>query len=157
MTLCKGNAVVKGRPLRHAQRCGAAPEYDGYCVVHLAANGYKRCEACRAWRTPQEIIERRECRHCGAGGPFRKAAAPTPTSFDPPLDARALDDEALRRGRDEAMSRRRAQSPATLPPVPCPECNSTNLRLAFVDQIDGQPTTDVYDCLDCGQHFQVPF
>ncbi len=44
MTLCRGYALVKGRPHRHAQKCAAIPDGpDGYCVVHAKAAGYRRC------------------------------------------------------------------------------------------------------------------
>lgn len=71
MPLCKGFAVVKGRAHRHAQRCGATPEFEGMCVVHLKAAGYSRCATCATWRTP------------GASSAAAQCQAPAETTWRP--------------------------------------------------------------------------
>jgi hypothetical protein len=76
MALCRGFAVVKGRANRHAQKCGAVPEHDGYCVVHLKAAGYARCEVCRAWRSPDSVARGFACAMCDAGATRPRPSLP---------------------------------------------------------------------------------
>jgi hypothetical protein len=73
MPLCNGFAPgPHGRTIRHAQKCGALPVFDGYCVVHLSLAGYHRCGSCGAWILPG----RTSCDVCSAlSGPTQQLDA----------------------------------------------------------------------------------
>jgi hypothetical protein len=123
MEMCRGKAPARagGRSMHGGlkpQACAALASFDGYCPVHLAERGYTRCPTCGAWRRPGHtdltptgsrfVVT---CDICDSmGGPAPSPALPLVGNLveeglagldredeNPPLDSRAIGDEALRR------------------------------------------------------------
>jgi hypothetical protein len=114
--MCKGKSPARpgGRSMHgllKPQACAALAAFDGYCPIHLKARGYSRCPTCGAWRQPagHRGLSMPICDVCSSmSGP---AVPPLPLvgnlveeglsgldrEDDPPLDARALGDQELRR------------------------------------------------------------
>lgn len=68
--------------------------------------------------------------------------------YDPPLDSRAIGDEALRRIPPAGSVR---PSPA------CPWCETNEAVACIADASHAEAPRDVWHCATCGRQFQIPF